>query len=210
VTVGRGTVDADTPDDETLVAAHVAGDPDAFDLLVARYDRRVYGICHRYFGDVADAEDAAQEAFVTLLRRADRFSGAARFSTWMYRVTMNVCHDLARRRSRRPRTVPLERPNTDGDASAAEPVDQAPDVEDVIASRELTDELVGALRHLDPDQREAVLLHDAYGLGYAEVAARVGVAVGTAKSRVHRGHVRLAAVLAGNPARAGDIQPDRP
>ncbi|HUH07257.1 MAG TPA: sigma-70 family RNA polymerase sigma factor [Egibacteraceae bacterium] len=171
--------------DEALVAAWVAGDGRAFELLVDRYDRRVYAICYRYFGEAADAEDAAQDAFLALLRRAETFSGASSFSTWMYRVATNACNDLARKRSRRPRSAGVE-------------VEDLADVaiaDDVLANRELGLELAEALSALDPEHRAAVVLHDVEGWPYADIAERLGVPVGTVKSRVHRGHARLAARL---------------
>src|SRR5918992_2999378 len=97
--------DAVVESDEVLVKAFVAGDESAFDTLVQRHSRRVYAICLRYFGNPGDAEDAAQEAFLALYRRASTFSGAAPFSTWMYRVATNACNDLARKRARRPQTT---------------------------------------------------------------------------------------------------------
>ena len=210
---------ADPRTDENLVAAWVAGDRRAFDTLVDRYDRRVYGICYRYFGNAADAEDAMQDTFVALLRRAETFTGAAAFSTWLYRVATNACNDLARKRSRRPRTVPLAGSSGGDRPAGAEPVSDLPAVEDVLATRELRMELAGALRTLDPEQREAVVLHDVCGVPYADIAERAGVAVGTVKSRIHRAHARLAALLGhlddtrpgGSPRPAGEPStPSRP
>jgi RNA polymerase sigma-70 factor, ECF subfamily len=180
--------------DEQLVAAWVEGDHAAFAELVDRFDRRVYAICYRYFGNTADAEDAAQEAFVALLRRAETFSGASSFSTWMYRVTMNACNDLARRRARRPQPARTELDEL-ADTAA---------VDDALAARELSLELRSALATLEPEQREAVVLHDVLGLPHADIAARQGVAVGTVKSRVHRGHARLASALAHLDASSGE------
>lgn len=163
----------------------MAGDGAAFDALVRRYRRRVYGICLQYFGDARDAEDATQDAFVALLRRADTFKGTAAFSTWMYRVATNACNDLARKRARRPR------PAADG----AEQLADTADLDDVLANRELGVELETALQRLEPIYREAVVLHDVIGLPQAQIAERTGVAVGTVKSRIHRGHAQLAAAL---------------
>jgi RNA polymerase sigma-70 factor, ECF subfamily len=188
VTTRRADVGGDTSD-ETLVAAYVAGDEDAFDRLVARYERRVYAVCYRYFGNAADAEDAAQEAFLTLLRRAGTFSGAASFSTWMYRVAVNTCNDLARKRARRPQRSGVDVSARDDLAGSA------PSAEDAAALHALPDDLVAALDALDEPTREAVVLHDVYQVPYHEIAARAGVAVGTVKSRIHRGHARLAAAL---------------
>jgi RNA polymerase sigma-70 factor, ECF subfamily len=193
------TTDLATADDEALVAAFVAGDERAFDVLVDRYERRVFAICYRYFGNAADAEDAAQDAFVALLRRAETFSGASSFSTWMYRVATNACNDLARKRARRP-----QRDGTD----VGELMDRtqgAGSPEEHLAATGLDPELVAALRQLDDATREAIVLHDVYAVPYVDIAARAGVAVGTVKSRIHRGHARLAALLRD----AGSTEPSR-
>ena len=79
----------------------------AFHELVERHRDRVHAICHRYFRDATDAEDATQETFLTVLRRAGTFRDEAQVSTWMYRVAVNTCHDMARHRARRPQT-PVE------------------------------------------------------------------------------------------------------
>ncbi len=178
--------------DEDLLAAFVEGDEDAFDELVDRYERRVYAICYRYFRNATDAEDALQETFLALLRRGSTFTGASSFSTWMYRVAVNTCNDIARRRARRP-----QRDDTSVE-SLADQASAAPDVDEQLAASSLGPELVTALRTLEEAQREAIVLHDVYGLGYAEIADRAGVAVGTVKSRIHRGHARLAALLGGD------------
>ena len=198
--------------DEEIVSAWQAGDSDAFDELVDRFHRRVFGICFRYFGDSADAEEATQEAFIVLYRRGSSFKGQARFSTWLYRVTTNVCHDLARKSARRPTTVSWDAApggaggslpggagrTYSGRAGGTYPggtPDTATAVEDALEAAEWAADLKTALRALDAHQREAVVLHDVYGYSYEDIAERTCVAVGTVKSRVHRGHARLAARL---------------
>ena len=181
--------------DEELLSAFVAGDESAFEELTDRHAARVYAICYRYFRNVQDAEDAAQDAFLTLYRRAETFSATSAFSTWMYRVTMNTCNDLARKRARRPRTVPIVDERRNGPDRSEVLASADPGTEDLLASAELAEELRDALAALDPDQREAVILHDVYGYPYVDIATRTGVAVGTVKSRVHRGHARLTDLL---------------
>lgn len=170
--------------DEELVATFVAGDEAAYAVLVQRYERRVFGICLRYFRDRSDAQDAAQNAFLTLYRRAETFTGASKFSTWMYRVTKNTCNDLARKRARRPQ-------------KAEQMVEDLPIAaeRDEIGERMLALHLREALLQLDPVYRHAVVAHTVEGRPYHEIAAETGVAVGTVKSRVHRGHAKLAAIL---------------
>ncbi len=176
---------APTVSDESLVARIPHGDSAAFDEIVARYAHRVHGICFRYFGNAEDAEDATQETFVTVLRRAETFAGTASFSTWLYRVATNTCNDVARRRSRRPRTVPIEDRHESPDRG----------IEDLLLASESRSSLSTALAALEPAQRRAILAHDVVGEPYESIAEREGVAVGTVKSRIHRGHARLAALL---------------
>ncbi|MGH8932239.1 MAG: RNA polymerase sigma factor [Egibacteraceae bacterium] len=172
--------------DEALVAAFVAGDESAFNQIVERHARRVYAICLRYFGNAADAEDAAQETFLAVYRRASTFSGTARFATWIYRVATNACNDIGRKRSRRPQAS--------GRALHDEMVQVA--AEDLLARRELGMELAAALDALEAEYREPIIMHDVVGLRYADVADHLGLPVGTVKSRIHRGHAKLAATLA--------------
>jgi len=183
--------------DAELVAAFLDGDPAAFDRLVVRHSPRVYAVCLRYFGNAADAEDALQDTFVTLLRRAETFRGTAAFSTWLHRVAMNACHDLSRRRARRPRST--------GDDVERLAEMAAPD--DPLAALELGLELERALSVLDETTRAAVVLHDVAGLPYADIAARLDLPVGTVKSRIHRGHGRLADTLAHLREPVGPAEP---
>ena len=182
------------PADEELLHRFVAGGSaadQAFDRLVDRHARRVYAVCLRYFCDPVDAEDAAQETFVLLLRHASTYRGGAAFSTWLHRVTMNACHDLARRR-RRGRGGLSRSP----DLPTLDDSDSVGSVHEDHHERALSPALAAALAGLDPDTRDAVVLHDVAGLPYAEVAARMAMPVGTVKSRIHRAHARLAADLA--------------
>lgn len=177
--------------DLELVARAQAGDDTAFGAIVERHADHVYAICLRYFGNPHDAEDAFQAAFLACHRGLKSFRGRAALSTWLYRVATNACHDLARRRARQPRTVPLD---DDRGGTRPEIADLA--TVDRLASAELRPDLRDALQQLDADQRHAVLLRDVVGASYADIAAAQDVALGTAKSRVHRGHARLAELLA--------------
>lgn len=186
--------------DEDLLARVAGGDRPALEELVDRYADRVYGICYRYFGDPQDAEDAAQETFVAVLRHAGTFRGRAKVSTWLYRVATNACNDIARKRGRRPATVPLEDRHGGPDPALTEELER----------RELTGELRAALDELEPAQREAVVLHDVLGWPHHDIAERDGVALGTVKSRIHRGRGRLAALLGDREPSRESTEPDAP
>lgn len=172
----------ETPTDEALLRAAAAGDHGAFTALVHRHRDRVYAICLRFFREPADAQDATQEAFLAVHRGAASFDGRSKFTTWLYRVTTNACNDMVRKKVRRPQTVGFD-PNWLGQA------------DDDIANLELGMDLADALRTLTPPHREAVLLHSFHGYTYVEIAERTGAAVGTIKSRVHRGLAQIAEVL---------------
>ncbi len=184
--------------DEELLGAFTAGGNErdrAFMALVDRYERRVYGICYRYFGDHADAQDATQETFLTVLRRAGSFRGDSQLSTWMYRVTVNTCNDLARKRARRPQTPVADVGELAGAAVVAD---------DEIAGRELALHVQHALSQLDDLSRTLIILISIEGQGYAEVSEALDLPVGTIKSRVHRARARLAELLADHLPGEGD------
>jgi RNA polymerase sigma-70 factor, ECF subfamily len=185
----RGVTD-DERSDRELLAAYVdardrAGRDAAFLTLVERYERRIYGICLRYFGDHDDAADATQDTFLNLARRADSFRGDAALSTFVYRMATNACHDLARRRARRPQTPVADVAELARDAGP-----------DEHAGTELRGEVERALLQLDELSRTLLLLVSVEGLSYAEASAVTDLPVGTIKSRVCRARAQLAELLA--------------
>lgn len=177
------------PSDEALLAAHLRGDPRAFGELVARYERRIYGLCLRILGNREDAEDATQEAFLAALRKASSFRRAAAFSTWLYRIAVNAATDQARRRGR-ARLATLD-PEDAG-------LDVAPGGElgEVVAAAVAVQT---ALAQVPEEFRVAVVLCDLYRIPYADAAQILEVPVGTVKSRVFRGRLALAECLRDPP-----------
>jgi RNA polymerase sigma-70 factor (ECF subfamily) len=176
------------PSDEALLAAHLRGDPRAFGTLVARHERRIYGLCLRVLGNREDAEDATQEAFLAALRKAASFRRAAAFSTWLYRIAVNAATDQARRRGRaRLTALGLE------DAGLPTPGD---DLGEAVASAVAVQT---ALTQVPEEFRIAVVLCDLYRVPYADAAQILEVPVGTVKSRVYRGRLALAERLGGPP-----------
>ena len=185
------------PSDEALLAAHLRGDPGAFGELVARHERRIYGLCLRILGNREDAEDATQEAFLAALRKACSFRKAAAFSTWLYRIAVNAATDQARRRGR-ARLAALD----PEDAGLAAP---GGELGEVVAAAVAVQT---ALAQVPEEFRVAVVLCDLYRVPYAEAAQILEVPVGTVKSRVFRGRAALADRL-GAPA-ASPARPPRP
>jgi RNA polymerase sigma-70 factor (ECF subfamily) len=184
------------PSDEALLAAHLRGDAGAFGELVARHERRIYGLCLRILGNREDAEDATQEAFLAALRKASSFRRAAAFSTWLYRIAVNAATDQARRRGRaRLATLDPE------DAGLA--VAPGSELGEVVASAVAVQT---ALTQVPEEFRVAVVLCDLYRIPYADAAQILEVPVGTVKSRVFRGRLALAERLA-DPAAPEPARP---
>lgn len=182
------------PSDEDLVRRAVAGDRPAFADLVRRHEARVYNIALRMLGRPEDARDAAQDTFVTVFRKLDRFRGESAFTTWLYRVASNACYDALRRRRRDP--IPVDEIHP-----ASGPV--VPDPADIVTAGS---EVREALAQVPADFRLVLILHDGYDLPFEDIAAIAGIPVGTAKSRLHRGRVALGRLLgsdAGEPEEQG-------
>lgn len=158
----------------------------AFHELVGRYQHRLFGICVRVLGSPADAEDAVQETLLRLARNASSFRGEAQLSTWLYRVARNVCTDHVRYAARRPAT-PVEDVGELPEAGVAD---------DLVAAHDTARTIAGALAQLDERSRTLLLLVGVDGLSYAEAAEVMGIAVGTAKSRVSRARAELGRILA--------------
>jgi RNA polymerase sigma-70 factor (ECF subfamily) len=171
--------------DEDLVRRFLSGDRGAFSVLVERHEKRVYNLALRMTGREEDARDAAQDAFLTALRKLSSFRGEAAFTTWLHRVTVNACYDLLRKRQRQPL---LDRGD---DVPKPEP----PPVPDHADDASLSIDVQRALLEVPEGFRAVMILHDVQDLPQEEIAAILGIAVGTVKSRLHRGRVALAKAL---------------
>ncbi|MBP0453914.1 RNA polymerase sigma factor SigM [Kitasatospora sp. RG8] len=179
-----GTVPAD--DDATLLARHVAGDRDAFGMLVDRHRDRLWAVALRTLGDREEAADALQDALVSAFRAAHTFQGRSAVTTWLHRIVVNACLDRARRTASR-RTKPLDDDPQRLDAL----VGQAEPADSPVVRAEVHRELAAALAELPAEQRAALVLVDMQGYPVAEAAEVLGVPVGTVKSRCARGRARL-------------------
>lgn len=159
--------------DEVLVGAARAGDVDAFEVLVRRYELPMYRVALRMLGSGADAEDATQDAFVQAWQKLAGFRGESAFATWLYRVVINRCLNV--RASYRP-FEPLAESLPDAGGDPAE-----------VAERRARWRAVSeAIRALPGEQRAALVLREFEGLSYAEIAQVLGITVAAVKGRVHR------------------------
>lgn len=198
----------DERSDKDLIAAHVAGDSRAFEVLFSRHRDRLWAVALRTTGDPEEASDGVQDAMISAFRGAASYRGEAAVTTWLHRVVVNACLDRMRRRRARP-TVPL--PGSDPESGP----DTLADPHDAIAALELSIELDRALADLPDDQRLAIVLVDVEGYRVDEAAAILGVPSGTIKSRCARGRAKMAVRLAplrpgGNPRRGAGVTPPGP
>jgi RNA polymerase sigma-70 factor (ECF subfamily) len=168
--------------DAVLLAAHVAGDQDAFAELVRRHRDRLWAVALRTLGDREEAADAVQDALISAYRAAGSFRGDSAVTTWLHRVVVNACLDRIRRRRSRP-TVPLP----DDDI-----LDPAPDAAGRV---ETALDIDAALATLPLEQRAALVLVDMQGWSVEEAARILGVAPGTIKSRCARGRAKVLPLL---------------
>ena len=172
------------PDDE-LVRRAGLGDAAAVQALVARKLRRVLALAERMLGDPSEAEDVAQETFFKVWRNAPRWRpGAAKFDTWLHRVTLNLCYDRLRRRREKPTADPPDTP------------DPGPAPDRGLMAAAVGERVRAAMQALPPRQREAIVLCHYQELGNIEAAGLMGVSVEALESLLSRGRRALKAALA--------------
>jgi RNA polymerase sigma-70 factor (ECF subfamily) len=172
--------------DPILVKRAKDGDPRALEALCERHAPRVEKLAGHLLRDREDARDAAQESLAKLCVRVRQFRGESQFSTWLHRLVVNTCRDVAQRQRARATEPLLEdrRVARDGDPTRA------------AAMSELRSELCRSLAGLSAEQAQVVVLKDVVGLSFEEISAASGMPVGTAKCYAHRGRNGLRARLA--------------
>ena len=180
------------PDEADLLARVRKGDLAAFNLLVEHYQTAVFTLCLRMLGTPQTAEDATQEAFIAAYRHLDKFRGGS-FRSWLYRIAANASYDELRRRKARAMSS-LDEPAGEGERPFDAP-DPSPTPDDRAEQAELRDVLARALAAIPADQRLSVTLCDVQGLDYAEIAEVMQCSLGTVKSRIARGRLRLRTIL---------------
>lgn len=179
--------------DIQLVERCLAGDEGAWEDLVKTHTRRVYSICYRFVGKDSEAQDLTQEVFLRIFRTLKSFrAGEGSFTVWMSRMTRNLLIDNYRRTRQERITdsieeqLPMLEQRSVGAGSRAD---------GLLAGREASELLQGALQRLSPELRETVILRDLEELEYKEIAETLGVPEGTVKSRLNRGRAELARIL---------------
>lgn len=186
--VSKPTQERDDREELALVERIRSGDHDAWSELLGPYQDRLFAVCVRMVGDRELAADLAQESMVRVIQRLDTFRGGSKLSTWIIRVTMNVC--LSKLRSEKLRRhaslTPTSRAGEDNVRDSWTPEAREPGGVSRVELDEQRQRLSEALLGISADQRAILILRDNRGLDYEQIAEVLGVAVGTVKSRLFR------------------------
>ena len=173
-----------TRTDEELVARAQGGDIESFNQLILRWERPIYALAYRVIGKEEDARDVCQDAFLRAYRALPGFKGQAKFSSWLYRIALNLCRDWIRRQRRAPVSQLPEDMDAIELASETGPVES---IEDLVARRELSAIVEEAMSELSEEQRTAIILKEYHGMTFQEIADMQGCPLSTVKTRLYQG-----------------------
>lgn len=181
--------------DEELVARSIGGDTESFNQLILRWERPIYALAYRVIGREEDARDVCQETFLRAFRALSGFRGQAKFSSWLYRIALNLCRDWIRRERRAPVVQPPDDTDLADLAAAQGPTES---IEDLVARHDLSRAVSRAMALLPEEQRTAIILKEYHGLTFQEIADLVGCPLSTVKTRLYQGLVVLRRELTKN------------
>jgi RNA polymerase sigma-70 factor (ECF subfamily) len=181
--------------DQQLVERVQRGDKAAFDLLVSKYQRKIFRLLSRLIRDPAEIEDVAQEAFIKAYRALPNFRGDSAFYTWLYRIAINTAKNYLVSQGRRAPTT------TDADIEEAETFDDGDHLRDLntpdsmLLSKQVAEAVNRAIDKLPEDLRTAIVLREIEGLSYEEIAETMNCPIGTVRSRIFRAREAIAQEL---------------
>jgi RNA polymerase sigma-70 factor, ECF subfamily len=192
-------------DEQAMWRVQMNDDAEAFALLVERWEGPIRGLCTRMLGDAHRGEDLAQEAFARVFSKRKEWVPNGKFSTFLWRVALNLCYDELRRRERR-RELSLENEFEDGEPGHAA-ADAAPDV--ALVRDEAAEEVRAALMKVSEAYRAVLVLRHYEDLKFREIADVLGIPEGTVKSRMAEGLIQLARLLEKDESRAERSRAER-
>jgi RNA polymerase sigma-70 factor (ECF subfamily) len=170
--------------DEELVARSMRGDTESFNQLVLRWERPIYALAYRTIGREEEARDICQETFLRAYRALPGFRGQAKFSSWLYRIALNICRDWARKERRTPTVQLPEDVDILEMAAATGPTES---IEDLVARKDLSRTVERLMADLPEEQRTAIVLKEYHGLTFQEIADLMGCPLSTVKTRLYQG-----------------------
>jgi len=170
--------------DEDLVARSRGGDVESFNQLILRWERPIYALAYRVIGREEDARDVCQETFLRAFRALPGFKGQAKFSSWLYRIALNLCRDWVRRQRRAP---VVEAPEGVDPLDLVAERQRTESIEDLVSRRELSAAVAEAMALLPEEQRTAIILKEYHGMTFQEIAELQGCPLSTVKTRLYQG-----------------------
>jgi RNA polymerase sigma-70 factor (ECF subfamily) len=173
-----------TLNDDELVAKSIGGDAESFNQLILRWERPIYALAYRVIGREEDARDVCQETFLRAFRALPGFKGQAKFSSWLYRIALNLCRDWIRRQRRAPVMQMPEGVDPGELAAERGPVES---IEELVSRRELSAVVEEAMALLPEEQRTAIILKEYHGMTFQEIADMQGCPLSTVKTRLYQG-----------------------
>jgi RNA polymerase sigma-70 factor, ECF subfamily len=170
--------------DEELVALSMSGDSESFNQLMLRWERPIYALAYRVIGREEEARDVVQETFLRAYRGLRNFRGQAKFSSWIYRIALNLCRDWIRRERRAPLAAVPEGVDLVELAAEREPTES---IEELVARNDMSRVVARAMARLPEEQRTAIILKEYHGMTFQEIADLQGCPLSTVKTRLYQG-----------------------
>lgn len=188
------------PDEQQAIARALAGETDAFNELVIKYQRLAYSVAYRMLQNEESAADAVQDSFVKAYRALSGFKGGL-FKSWLLRIVVNTCYDVLRVQQRYVSEPIEDEPNGDQEETRGshQLIDNNESPDDYVERMELSSYIELGIRNLPPDQRLVLVLCDVHGYSYEEIAEITGYPMGTVKSRISRARTKLRDYLLQHP-----------
>jgi len=168
--------------DSQIIERTLDGEPDAFNTLVIRWERQIYGLTLRMLGRDDEAKDATQETFLSAYRNLSKFRGEAKFSSWIYRIALNVCNTRLRGRARNAISIE-EQYEAVGFEIPADTEDLGTDIQ----RDQVTAYVRRALQALPPEMRQVIIMKEYEGLKFSEIAEVLAIPISTVKTRMYTG-----------------------
>lgn len=182
--------------EQNLIELSQSGDAEAFEKLISPYMKSAYNLAYRYMGNSQDAEDASQDALISVFKNIKSFRGDSSFSTWMYRIVINTCKNYKRSDQKRSGDISIDKElETEDGSMKIDLADFSENPESKSLQKLKTKSLMDAIELLSDDKREILVMRDLQGMGYDEISEILDVALGTVKSRLNRARAELRDII---------------